>query len=57
MMVTRADGKTTLKTLAELGITEINLRPDVTRITLPDGSRCRRDLISGVEQMEINRAA
>lgn len=57
VMVTNADGTTTAKTLAELGITEINLRPNVTRITLPDGSRRGRDMISGVEQMEIRRAA
>jgi hypothetical protein len=57
VMVTHADGTTTAKTLAELGITEINLHPDVTRISLPDGSRHCRDLISGAEQMEIKRAA
>ena len=32
-----ADGTTTAKTLAELGITEINLDPDATHIELPDG--------------------
>lgn len=36
--VTNADGSTSVKTLAQLGITEINLRADVTHITLPDGS-------------------
>lgn len=37
MMVTKADGTTTATPLAELGITKINPRPDVTRITLPNG--------------------
>ncbi len=39
VMVTKADGSTGSKTLAELGITEINLEGDATGITLPDGSR------------------
>ena len=38
VMVTNADGTTTAKTLTELGITEINLKPDATHIELPDGS-------------------
>ena len=38
VLVTNADGTTTLKTLAEAGITSINLIPDATRIVLPDGS-------------------
>ena len=38
VMVTNADGTTTAKTLTELGITEIDLRPDATNIELPDGS-------------------
>ena len=36
--VTNADGSTSVKTLEQLGITEINLSPDATSITLPDGS-------------------
>jgi hypothetical protein len=39
VMVTKADGSTESKTLAELGITEINLEGDATEITLPDGSK------------------
>jgi hypothetical protein len=38
VLVTNADGTTTLTTLAEAGITSINLIPDATRIVLPDGS-------------------
>jgi len=38
ILVTNADGSTTTKTLAQLGITEINLTEDATRIVLPDGS-------------------
>ncbi len=38
VLVTKADGSTEVKTLAQLGITEINLKPDATRIVLPDGS-------------------
>lgn len=38
VLVTNADGSTTAKTLAQLGITSINLRPDATHIKLPDGS-------------------
>jgi len=38
VMVTNADGTTTMKTLTELGITSIDLTPDSTKITLPDGS-------------------
>lgn len=39
VLVTNADGSTTTQTLAQLGITEIGLKPDVTMITLPDGSQ------------------
>ncbi len=39
VLVTKPDGSTESKTLAELGITEINLEGDATEITLPDGSR------------------
>jgi len=38
VMVTKADGTTVAKTLAQLGITEIDLMGDATRIELPDGS-------------------
>jgi hypothetical protein len=38
VLVTNADGSTTAQTLAQLGITEINLTADATRIVLPDGS-------------------
>jgi hypothetical protein len=38
VMVTNPDGTVTAKTLAELGITAIDLRADATRIELPDGS-------------------
>jgi hypothetical protein len=38
VMVTNADGTIVAKTLAELGITAIDLRADATRIELPDGS-------------------
>ncbi|WP_298922493.1 DUF4214 domain-containing protein, partial [uncultured Roseobacter sp.] len=38
VLVTNADGSTESKTLAELGITSINLTADTTRIELPDGS-------------------
>ena len=34
----KADGSTEVKTLTDLGITEINLRADTTHIELPDGS-------------------
>jgi Ca2+-binding RTX toxin-like protein len=37
--VTNADGSTSILTLAQAGITEINLIPDATDIILPDGSR------------------
>ncbi len=49
VQVTNADGSTSVKTLAELGITEINLRADTTRITLPDGS-----VITGQSTFMIN---
>jgi Ca2+-binding RTX toxin-like protein len=38
VMVTKADGSTEVKTMAELGITEIALNGDTTEIVLPDGS-------------------
>ena len=38
VLVTNADGSKVVKTLAQLGITEINLTDDATRIVLPDGS-------------------
>lgn len=38
VMVTNANGTTTVQTLTQLGITEINLTADTTHITLPDGS-------------------
>lgn len=38
VMVTKADGNTEAKTLAQLGITGIDLRGDATQIELPDGS-------------------
>jgi hypothetical protein len=38
VLVTNADGSTTAQTLAQLGIIEINLTADATRIVLPDGS-------------------
>jgi hypothetical protein len=38
VMVTNADGTTTARSLGQLGITEIDLRPDATHIELPDGS-------------------
>src|SRR5262249_3144135 len=38
ILVTNADGTTTLETLAQAGITSINLIPDASRIVLPDGS-------------------
>ena len=38
VLVTNADGSTTVKTLAQLGITEINLTEDATRVELADGS-------------------
>ncbi|MEZ5751017.1 MAG: hypothetical protein R3D60_03280 [Paracoccaceae bacterium] len=39
VMVTKADGTTEAKTLSQLGITEIDLRGDATRIELPDDIR------------------
>jgi hypothetical protein len=39
VMVTNADGTQQAMTLAELGITEINLNADVALVTLPDGSQ------------------
>lgn len=38
VLVTNADGSTTVKTLAQLGITEINLTDDSTPLELLDGS-------------------
>ena len=42
VLVTNADGSTTVKTLAQLGITEINLTEDSTRVQLADGSVIER---------------
>jgi hypothetical protein len=39
IMVTNADGTTTLETMAQLGITSINLMPNTTSIGEPDGSQ------------------
>ncbi|QRG08713.1 hypothetical protein EZH22_10750 [Xanthobacter dioxanivorans] len=39
VLVTNTDGTTTLKTLAQLGITSINLKPDNTQAVLADGSQ------------------
>ena len=38
VLVTKADGMTEVKTLAELNITEIDLTGDATMVELPDGS-------------------
>ncbi len=38
VLVTNVDGSTTVKTLTQLGITEINLTADATNIELSDGS-------------------
>lgn len=38
VMLTNADGTTTLMTLAEAGIASINLTPDASKVVLPDGS-------------------
>ena len=38
VLVTNADGSTTVMTLAALGITEINLTANAVNIALPDGS-------------------
>ncbi|WP_208860676.1 DUF4214 domain-containing protein, partial [Pseudovibrio ascidiaceicola] len=38
LLVTNADGSTSVKTLTELGITQINLTADATNIELSDGS-------------------
>jgi hypothetical protein len=38
VLVTNADGTTTLETLAAAGVTSIDLIPDATRVVLPDGS-------------------
>jgi hypothetical protein len=38
VLVTNADGSTTVMTLTQLGITSINLTADATNIVLPDGS-------------------
>lgn len=38
VLVTNADGTTTLQTLAQAGIASIDLIPDATRVVLPDGS-------------------
>lgn len=42
VMVTNADGSTSVRTLAELGITEIDLTANATRIEMPDGSMTPR---------------
>lgn len=39
LMVTNADGSTSVVTLAAVGIVEIDLNPDASLIVLPDGSR------------------
>jgi len=39
VLVTAADGSTSTKTLAQLGITEIDLRADATKVVLQDGSQ------------------
>ncbi|WP_296583402.1 calcium-binding protein [Xanthobacter sp.] len=39
VLVTNTDGTTTLKTLSQLGITSINLKPDNTQAVLSDGSQ------------------
>ncbi len=39
ILVTNADGTTTLKTLAEAGVQSINLVPNAVDIILPDGSK------------------
>ena len=39
VLVTNANGTTTVQTLTQLGIIEINLTADTTQITLPDGSQ------------------
>jgi Ca2+-binding RTX toxin-like protein len=49
VMVTNADGTQTAKTLAELGITEINLNAAVALVTLPDGSQ-----ITGTSTFTMN---
>lgn len=46
-----ADGSTSVFTLAQLGITSINLTADATRIELPDGS-----MITGQTTFVINGA-
>ena len=38
LLVTNADGTTTLKTLAQAGVASIGLIPDASRVVLPDGS-------------------
>jgi hypothetical protein len=38
VLVTNANGTTTVQTLGGLNISEINLRPDATNIQLPDSS-------------------
>jgi EF hand len=38
VMITKADGSTEVKTMAQLGITELGLNGDTTEIVLPDGS-------------------
>ena len=38
LLVTNADGTTTLKTLAQAGVTSIDLIPDAEKVVLPDGT-------------------
>ncbi|WP_261493390.1 hypothetical protein [Albidovulum sediminis] len=45
VLVTNGDGTKTARTLTELGITEINLTEDATRIVLPDGSVIEFEMI------------
>jgi hypothetical protein len=49
VQVTKADGSLEVKTLGELGITEIDLTADATEILLPDGSA-----ISGQSSFVMN---
>lgn len=54
VVVTNADGTTTLKTLGQLGITEIDLTPDATYLELQDGSAIQgqtKFTMNGVEHV------
>ena len=66
VMVTQADGARLARTLTQRGITEIDLRPDVTQVAMPDGSRVtgranfvisgvRRAVADMVLMAEVNR--